>query len=58
MTTTRRLYYDDSFERDFKAEIVACEPAPPGNASGRTGAAWGVLLDATAFYPTDRKSVV
>ena len=51
MTATRRLYYDDSFERDFKAEIVACEPAPPASAPGRTGPAWGVLLDATAFYP-------
>jgi len=52
MTATRRLYYDDSFERDFKAEIVACEPAPPAIAAGRSGSAWGVLLDATAFYPT------
>jgi alanyl-tRNA synthetase len=49
--TTRRLYYDDSFERDFAAEIVGCEPAPVGT-SGRTAPAWGVLLDATAFYPT------
>jgi alanyl-tRNA synthetase len=48
---TRRLYYDDSFARDFTAEIVACEPAPVGD-SGRTAPAWGVLLDATAFYPT------
>ena len=50
--TTRRLYYDDSFERDFTAEIVGCEPAPIGGTSGRTAPAWGVLLDATAFYPT------
>ena len=49
--TTRRLYYDDSFQRDFAAEIVGCEPAPVG-VSGRTAPAWGVLLDATAFYPT------
>jgi alanyl-tRNA synthetase len=52
MTTTRRLYYDDSFERDFKAEIIACEQALAGSTPGRTDPAWGVLLDATAFYPT------
>jgi len=52
MTATRRLYYDDSFQRDFSAEIVGCEPAPVGGTSGRTAPAWGVLLDATAFYPT------
>lgn len=50
--TTRRLYYDDSFQRDFAAEIVGCEPAPVGGDTGRTAPAWGVLLDATAFYPT------
>jgi len=50
--TTKRLYYDNSFERDFTAEIVACEPAPVGGSTGRTAPAWGVLLDATAFYPT------
>src|ERR1700676_1889734 len=50
--TTRRLYYDDSFERDFAAEIVGCEPAPVGGDTGRTAPAWGVLLDPTAFYPT------
>ena len=49
--STRRLYYDDSFARNFTAEIVACEPAPVGS-PGRTTPAWGVLLDATAFYPT------
>jgi alanyl-tRNA synthetase len=49
--TTRRLYYDDSFQRDFAAEIVGCEPAPVG-VSGRTAPAWGVLLDVTAFYPS------
>jgi alanyl-tRNA synthetase len=50
--TTRRLYYDDSFQRDFSAEIVGCEPAPVGGDTGRTAPAWGVLLDATSFYPT------
>jgi alanyl-tRNA synthetase len=52
MSSTRRLYYDDSFERDFSAEILACEPAPPGANAAGSGPAWGVVLDATAFYPT------
>jgi alanyl-tRNA synthetase len=52
MTATRRLYYDDSFQRDFTAEIVACEPAPAAVAAARSSPAWGVLLDATSFYPT------
>lgn len=45
--TTRRLYYDDSFEREFDAGVVSCEPVVY---SGM--AAWEVLLDCTAFYPT------
>ena len=45
--TTRRLYYDDSFQREFDARILSCAPQVHNSA-----AAWGVLLDATAFYPT------
>src|SRR5215813_11156114 len=52
MKGTQRLYYDDSFERDFTSEIVACEPAPAGSSAAGRGAVWGVVLDATAFYPT------
>jgi alanyl-tRNA synthetase len=44
---TRRLYYDDSFARDFDAEVVSCEPT-----LHRSAAAWEVVLDGTAFYPT------
>ncbi|HEV2287624.1 MAG TPA: DHHA1 domain-containing protein [Candidatus Acidoferrales bacterium] len=40
---TERLYYNDSFLREFDAQVVACEPA-----DGR----WRVRLDRTAFYPT------
>jgi alanyl-tRNA synthetase len=44
---TRRLYYDDSFVREFDADVVSCEPALlPG------APAWEVVLDGTAFYPT------
>jgi alanyl-tRNA synthetase len=44
---TRRLYYDDSFRREFDAHVVACAPLVHG-----TFQAWGAILDATAFYPT------
>lgn len=40
---TERLYYDDSFLREFDAQVLACEPE---------GARWRVRLDRTAFYPT------
>jgi alanyl-tRNA synthetase len=45
--TTRRLYYDDSFQREFTAKLVSCEPTRHGSS-----AAWRVLLDSTALYPT------
>jgi alanyl-tRNA synthetase len=44
---TRRLYYDDSFEREFDAEVVSCDPGLHGGAR-----VWEVVLDRTAFYPT------
>jgi alanyl-tRNA synthetase len=45
--TTKRLYYDDSFAREFNAQVVRCEPVPREG-----GRAWAVSLDRTAFYPT------
>lgn len=44
---TERLYYHDSFLREFEAQVVSCEPDP--NARGKR---WRVVLDRTAFYPT------
>jgi len=42
---TERLYYHDSFLREFDAHVLACQPeASPGR--------WRVELDRTAFYPT------
>jgi alanyl-tRNA synthetase len=49
---TRRLYYDDAFEREFTARIVYCEVLPPDVNSGITGSVWSLILDRTAFYPT------
>ena len=44
---TRRLYYDDSFLREFDARVLTCEP------EGHNGApAWAVVLDSTGLYPT------
>src|SRR5882762_5767009 len=50
--TTRRLYYDDPFEREFTARVVYCEVLPPDVNSGITATVWGLILDRTAFYPT------
>lgn len=45
--TTRRLYYDDAFLREFEAQVLRCEPAQHGEA-----AVWSAVLDETAFYPS------
>jgi alanyl-tRNA synthetase len=50
--TTRRLYYSDAYEREFKARVMHCEVLPPDVSAGITGKVWGLLLDRTAFYPT------
>ena len=49
---TRRLYYDDAFEKEFTARVIHCEMLPPDVSSGITGNAWSLILDRTAFYPT------
>jgi alanyl-tRNA synthetase len=43
---TRRLYYDDSYQRDFSAQVLSCEPRAHG-----TTPAWVAVLDCTALYP-------
>jgi alanyl-tRNA synthetase len=50
--TTRRLYYDDAFQKEFTARVVHCEILPPDVNSGITATVWGLVLDRTAFYPT------
>jgi len=50
--TTRRLYYDDAFEKEFTARVLYCEVLPPDVNSGITGTVWKLILDRTAFYPT------
>jgi len=40
---TERLYYRDSFLREFDAQVISCE---------NEGERWKIVLDRTAFYPT------
>ena len=40
---TDRLYYENSFLREFDAKVLSCE---------REGDRWKVILDRTTFYPT------
>ena len=40
---TERLYYRDSFLREFDAQVISCE---------KDGERWKIVLDRTAFYPT------
>jgi alanyl-tRNA synthetase len=49
---THRLYYDDSYLRNFDARLLACFPAAPLATASGTIPVWEVLLDRTAFYPT------
>jgi len=49
--TTRRLYYDDSFQDNFTAHVLSCQPLSDIVASHDTSC-WGVLLDQTHLYPT------
>jgi alanyl-tRNA synthetase len=50
--TTRRLYYDDAFEKEFTARVLHCELVPPDVNSGITAQVFGLVLDRTAFYPS------
>jgi alanyl-tRNA synthetase len=49
---TRRLYYDDSFQREFTARVLSCEPATASPSPQAKASSWQAILDATAFYPT------
>src|SRR5215469_256473 len=48
---TRRLYYDDSFQDNFTAQVLSCEPVAEAE-DGGFGPRWGVILDQTLLYPT------
>jgi alanyl-tRNA synthetase len=46
---TERLYYHDSYLKEFEARVVSAERAEGGEASVER---WNLVLDRTAFYPT------
>ena len=48
---TERLYYRDSFLREFDAQVISCESSPKEHAKGASPS-WWVTLQETAFYPT------
>jgi alanyl-tRNA synthetase len=48
---TRRLYFDDSFQDNFTAEVLSCEPLSETE-DGGFGPRWGAVLDQTQLYPT------
>lgn len=50
--TTRRLYYDNAYEKEFTARVVSCEPAPIPASPEPIAPVWEVVLDRSAFYPT------
>jgi len=49
-TLTKKLYDNDSYLREFTAKVLSCEPLPDAKKRG-DGAAYGVILDQTAFFP-------
>jgi len=51
LRTTQRLYYDDSFARDFDADVLRCEPLKPDRESASPAQTWSLILDRTFFYP-------
>ena len=48
---THRLYYDDSFQDNFSAQVLSCEPIAEAEDTG-FAPHWGVILDQTLLYPT------
>ncbi len=48
---SERLYYRDSFLRNFDAQVISCERSPIECAKGASPR-WWVTLEQTAFYPT------
>ena len=49
---TRRLYYDDSFLKEFSARVLSCRPRATAASAATKAPSWEVILDQTAFYPT------
>jgi alanyl-tRNA synthetase len=50
--STHRLYYDDAYVQNFDARVLSCEATGPVVTEAGARAAWEILLDQTAFYPS------
>ena len=48
---SERLYYHDSFLRDFEAQVTSCERSLDERGKG-AAPTWWITLDRSAFYPT------
>ena len=48
---SERLYYRDSFLREFETQVISCEIAQTERA-GEESPCWWVTLEQSAFYPT------
>ncbi len=52
---TERLYYNDSFLKEFDATVLSCvkdESRAKDDPVAQDGERWRVIVDRTAFYPT------
>ena len=52
---TRRLYYDDSFQDNFSAQVLSCEVLKEAEDSP-SGPRWGVVLDQTLLVSEFRRA--
>jgi alanyl-tRNA synthetase len=50
--STRRLYYDDSYQQNFEARVLSCLPGEPVQGASGMQPSWEVLLDQTSLYPS------
>src|SRR5215469_14145505 len=46
---TRRLYYDDSFQREFTARVLSCDPVTVSPSRGERASTWQAILDQAVF---------
>ena len=47
---TEKLYDKNAYLRQFTAKVLSCEPLPDAK-KRKDGAAYGIILDQTAFFP-------
>ena len=54
---TDRIYENNSYIKEFRAQVVACLPAGEAFSGWQDGEKgdWAVVLDQTAFFPRGRR---